>query len=523
MLSPRFSRRLAAGLTSVALATSLTSVTFAHAQPAEAQNAPPVTWEDCSEQVTEATAQCGRIDVPMYHSDPAGPTISVGFIRVPASGESRGTLFGNPGGPGGDAYSYFGNDELFSWPEGISSEWDRVAVQPRGLSGSTPLNCQNDPGWNPVDIYTRQGGYLKAACKIGTPGYTASLTTSNTAEDWEKVRQALGLEKVSIMGLSYGTFLGSVYASRYPQHTDRVVLDSAMDPNLAWAGIMGTQQKGYESALHNFMDWVAQRNDTYGLGDTPLKVYQAWSRKVVAETGTNPTVVPPPARVGDVPPGLQGSSQPAADVMTSSGKARVELEGIISRAQKPGALQSKSPTLGVTRQMLPMSTQWDTLARIINGSESIPEDEITEDMAIEFSNSIAMQTLVICNENQVAPNPADLPAYAWSNFVSGDIFTAPNASLTSGAACSGITPVSAPPALDGSQLDTRPLQINATDDPQTPYQYRHTIANAMNSQVVTVNGNGHAHVAIGNQAVDDVVVNYLRTGEASATEVEGVR
>lgn len=522
MKSLVFGRRSAAAFASVALTAGFASISPTIAQEV-ANYAPSILWEECPEQVTNPAAECGRIDVPMDYSAPAGESISVGFVRIPATGESRGTLFGNPGGPGADAYSYFGNDEQMAWPEGITSEWDQVAVQPRGLPGSTPVDCGHDPGWEPIDIITRQGAYVKAACEAGTPGYTDSLTTSNTAEDWEMVRRALEIDKVSIMGLSYGTFLGSVYATRYPQHTDRVVLDSAMDPQLAWSGILGSQQEGYESALHNFMAWTAQRDHVYGLGDTPLKVYQAWSHKVVAETGTNPTVTPPPARVGDVPPGLKGSSQPAADAITSTGKARVELEGIISRAQNPGALQSLSPTLALTRQMLPAAGQWDALARIINGTEDIPEFDIDEAAAMDFSNALGMQTMVVCNENQVAPNPADLPAYAWSNFVSGDIFTAPNAEFTSGVHCSGITPVTTPPALDGSQLETRPLQINATDDPQTPYQHRHTIANAMNTQLVTVHGNGHTHVGVGNQAVDDIVVEYLRTGVSPATDAPGVQ
>ena len=47
---------------------------------------------------------------------------------------------------------------------------------------------------------------------------------------------------------------------------------------------MGSQQAGYENALHDFMAWVAERHDVYGLGETPLAVYQAWSARVVAET-----------------------------------------------------------------------------------------------------------------------------------------------------------------------------------------------------------------------------------------------
>ncbi|MDO5670488.1 MAG: alpha/beta hydrolase [Corynebacterium sp.] len=518
MPSMRLSPRTFAAAATLALLPL--SVPLAHAAPA-------ITWEDCPAQVTDPSAQCGRIDVPMYHSDPSGEKISVGFVRVPAaSGTARGTIFGNPGGPGGDAYSYFGNTEMFGWSAGLTDEWERVAVQPRGLPGSTPVDCfeaVNQGGM--MDMLTNQGGFIRQACENAHPGYTASLTTDNTANDWEWVRQALGREQISILGLSYGTYLGSVYATRYPQHTDRVVLDSAMDPKLAWNGIMGTQQAGYENTIHEFMSWVAARNDIYGLGDTPLAVYQAWSARVVAETGTNPTLVPPPAQVGDLPPGLGSSGEGGAQAMTAVNPFVVSSQGLSSQAVSGGGNQANSPTLQITRAMVPFTGEWDTLARMINGSEPLPDPaavEVPESALIEAANAQLMQRLIMCNENSYPANPADYPKYAWSNFVTGDIFTAPNAMFTSGAACAGAAPVAGLPGVSGDALDVRPLLIQATHDPQTPYGTHHTLADAMGAHVITVNGAGHGHVGLGNTAVDDAVVEYLRTGTTAVTEVPGL-
>ena len=494
-----------------------------------ADAAPAITWEECPAQVTDPTAQCGRIDVPMHHSDPTGETISVGFVRVPAaSGTARGTIFGNPGGPGGDAYSYFGDNQNFAWPAGIVDEWERVAVQPRGLPGSTPVNCYEQVNQGSMmDMLLNQGGLIRQACENAHPGYTASLTTDNTANDWEWVRNALGQEKISILGLSYGTYLGSVYATRYPQHTDRVVLDSAMDPKLAWNGIMGSQQAGYENTLHEFMAWVAARNDIYGLGDTPLAVYQAWSARIVAETGTNPTIVPPPAQVGDLPPGLGSSGDAGAQAMTAVNPFVVSSQGLSSQAISGGGNQANSPTLLITRMGLPFTSEWDGLARMINGTEPVPSAEemaaaVPQEMAADAANAQLMQRLIMCNENSYPANPLDYPKYAWTNFVTGDIFTAPNAMFTSGAACAGAAPVAALPGVSGDALDVRPLLIQATHDPQTPYGTHHTLADAMNAHVITVNGAGHGHVGMGNTAVDDAVVDYLRTGTTSVTEVPGL-
>ena len=522
-LLPRVATATAAALLGlVPVATPLTAV--AGAVPAQ-----PITWEACPEQVTDPAAQCGRIDVPMYHSDPEGGTISVGFVRVPATGTARGTLFHNPGGPGGDAYSQVGAPEMFDWPTGITSEWERVAVQPRGLPGSTPVNCAEEAlAMGPQDMLTNAGGFIRAACERAHPGYTASLTTDNTVDDWEWVRSALNREKISILGLSYGTYLGSAYATRYPEHTDRVVLDSAMDPKLAWNGILGAQQSGYENTLHDFLTWAAERHDVYGLGDTPLAVYQAWSARVVAESGTNPTVVPPPAQVGDLPPGLTSSGQAGAQAMTASSPFAVSSQGLSSQAAT-GGNQALSPTLGITRMMLPFVGQWDTLARMINGSEPVADPsalaaEMPEQQLLEAANAQLMQRLIMCNENNYPANPADMPKFAWSNFVTGDIFTAPNAMFTSGAACAGAPAVASLPPVNGDALEVRPLLIQAVGDPQTPYGTHRTLADAMNAHVITVNGSGHGHVGLGNEAVDNSVVEYLRSGsvEGLPSEVPGL-
>ena len=497
---------------------------------AQAQDSSPaITWEECPAQVDLDNAECGRIDVPTYYSNPPAGNISVGFVRVKALDQSakRGVLFGNPGGPGGDAYLYAANDQAFAWPEKIRQEWDFVGVQPRGLPGSTPVEC-TAPGGNMFDAMVNMGAYIRNSCEKSTPGYTNSLTTENTARDWEMVRQALGEEKLSVMGLSYGTFLGSTYATLYPEHTDRVVLDSAMKPSAAWNGILASQEAGYHNALHDFFGWVAENNATYKMGTTPLAVYERWSRVVAREAGVRPTALPPKAKIGDLPSGLEFAGQPGADIMTATGPLRVQAENLRDSALNPGANQTYSVTLSLTRGLIPMATEWDALAKHINGTERLDEtaaelstEELQQQQA-QLLQGQSFQNLVICNENTVPADYAALPAYVWSNYVVGDVFTAPPAMFASGAACNGRGPITKNPTLNGSGLEVRPLQINATGDPQTPYRYHGEMARQMNSHVVTVHGPGHGHVAAGNEVVDDIVVDYLRTGTTSVNSAPGL-
>ncbi|MFH0411796.1 alpha/beta hydrolase [Corynebacterium sp. L4756] len=492
------------------------------------QSSPEIAWEDCPPQVNQPGAECGRIDVPTYYSDPSLGSISVGFVRVPATDQAakRGVLFGNPGGPGGDAYSYAASDSV-EWPEEIRQEWDFVGVQPRGMVGSTPVDC-TAPGGDTMDAMLNMGAYIRNSCEQATPGYTNSLTTENTARDWEMVRQALGEEKISIMGLSYGTFLGSTYATLYPQHTDRVVLDSAMKPSAAWNGILASQEAGYNNALDDFFTFMADNNATYRAGSTPLQVYERWSRVVAREAGARPTALPPGAKIGDLPPGLEFAGQAGADVMTATGPLRVQAENLRDSAVNPGANQAYSVTLSLTRGLVPLPQEWDALAKHITGAERLDqgESELSAEEIEQYQSQMAQgqsfQNLIICNENTVPADYAAIPTYVWSNYVTGDIFAAPPALFASGAACNGRGPVTKNPTLNGSALEVQPLQINATGDPQTPYRYHGEMARQMGAHVVTVNGPGHGHVAAGNEVVDDIVVDYLRTGTTSATSAPGL-
>lgn len=61
------------------------------------------------------------------------------------------------------------------------------------------------------------------------------FTTASTARDMDRIRLALGAAKISYWGQSYGSYLGAVYTTLFPQHTDRMVLEGNVDPNDVWS------------------------------------------------------------------------------------------------------------------------------------------------------------------------------------------------------------------------------------------------------------------------------------------------
>ncbi|MGP5727955.1 alpha/beta hydrolase [Corynebacterium casei] len=273
---------------------------------------------------------------------------------------------------------------------------------------------------------------------------------------------------------------------------------------------------------------MADNDATYKAGNTPLKVYEHWSRVIAREAGARPTALPPGAEIGDLPPGLEFAGQPGADIMTATGPLRVQGENLRDAALNPGANQAYSVTLSLTRGLVPLAAVWDTLAKHINGTARIDQGysgmsaEEIELQQAQLIQGQSFQNLIICNENTVPADYAAIPSFVWNNYVVGDIFAAPPAMFASGAACNGRGEVTKNPTLNGSKLEVRPLQINATGDPQTPYRYHGEMARQMNSHVVTVHGPGHGHVAAGNEVVDDIVVEYLRTGNATVSNAPGL-
>ncbi|MDO4630795.1 MAG: alpha/beta hydrolase [Corynebacterium sp.] len=463
--------------------------------PVTATAAPAaITWEACPAETTNKDARCGHIEVPMDYSKPDGKKITVGFVTVPAKQKSRGSLFLNPGGPGESVYGLLDSEEY--WPAEILAEWDMIAVQPRGLSGSTALECTAPPTTDTANL-VNYGVKLYKACDEKQPGYAAQVNTNNTAEDWEQVRQALKQNRISILGMSYGTALGSVYATKYPGHTDKVVLDSGYN---YLTTSMTEWEKGRAIALNDLFTWIAKHDDVYHMGTTARAVYNKWTDTIIAESGTNTTIKPPEAGSGE-------------DLL-------VELRNLINQLTKPGANQSNSPTLLYTFHMVGLPAQWPEIARTITQPGAAAEVMTELKGLIEEQLNGAMPRIVMCNDRQESIHPEKIPGAIW-----GEITGHPAAIArleSTGVLCDGITATNPITGISGAQLKTKPLQIQATGDPNTPYWDFQDMARDMQSHVLTVEGPGHVQIGNNIAALDSAVVKYLRTGEVTETRVKGI-
>lgn len=507
---------IAAVAASASLAAMATVSIPAQAEPVKR---PAITQEDCPEYVNKPGTSCGRMDVPMDYSNPDGKKISVGFIKAAATKpeKRRGVLFINPGGPGGSVYHQFTTVEGYPdttprWPKEVREEWDIVGVQPRGLEGSTKLECE-EVNAGPIDQIQRSGGLIKDACDAKMPGYAATLTTENTARDWDQVRQAMREEKISIYGNSYGTVLGSMYATTFPEHTDKVVLDSGYNPD----NDHSEQVDGFRKAAHDFFGWVSQHDDVYHMGTTPRAVYKSWAERVRQETGVTPTFPPPAAEEEDLPDALGSTGSIGTEAMTRVDPTAVKAEGLLTQLTHPGSKQNQSASMQLLLMGLSQPALWPWVAGKLSSAEPVTlPDKVLEALS-EVGN---MSLMVECNDRAHPVHLDRMISGLWGQTVTGDPFS--DIDLTSsGMTCSGITPEHPAPDITGEKLAVRPLQIQGTSDPNTPYGHFDKMATAMRSHVLTVDGPGHVQISTDNPQLGPVITEYLRTGTVNQTRIPG--
>lgn len=247
-------------------------------------------WGDCppvevSGVTRDPRQQCAGLSVPLEYRAPHGRTITVEVSRIATAkpGQRRGVLLFNPGGPGGSGLDF--PDELLPLlPTAVTDAYDLIGFDPRGIGYSTPVSC-GIPVSIPVDLRlpypgpdgsidrnVAYGRQTAQGCAHLSGDLLPYVTTANTARDMDRIRAALHEPKLSYLGYSYGTYLGAVYTTLFPQHSDRILLDSAVDPHLVWYQLFRTWDQAIALRLPDFTRWAAARDATYHLGATQAAV-----------------------------------------------------------------------------------------------------------------------------------------------------------------------------------------------------------------------------------------------------------
>ena len=276
-----------------------------------AQAAPGLAWGPCA-SAPGTELECADLSVPLDYRAPGGKSITVAVSRIKAAdpAKRRGVMLLNPGGPGGSGLDMplFLADSL---PADVLDRYDLIGFDPRGVGRSTPISC-GIPDTAPFELilpYPAADGSIARnidfarrtarSCAATAGDLLPHITTANTARDMDRIRAALGESKLNYLGYSYGSYLGAVYVSLFPQRSDRIILDSAVDPALVWRGVWSSWGEAVALRLPDFYRWAAGHDDIYHLGATPRAVERTYYR-IARQLDRDPAELPDITVTGNI-------------------------------------------------------------------------------------------------------------------------------------------------------------------------------------------------------------------------------
>jgi pimeloyl-ACP methyl ester carboxylesterase len=275
-----------------ALSTSLTVTAAAdpaHPQQATAAGA-KLNWGNCQDaELSAFNAQCAMMSVPLDYAHPGGKHIKIAVSRIlhtSSAADYQGAILVNPGGPGasGRSLATLGQDV----PHHAGDDYDWIGFDPRGVGASRPaMHCQpnyfhpNRPDYRPrtqhlVKVWLARSKDYADTCAKKYPALIHHMTTADVARDMNQIRKGLGVSKISYYGFSYGTYLGQVYATLFPTHVKRMVLDSNVDPHRVWYRANLDQDVAFNRNSKIWFRWVAKYHSHFRLGSSESAVEKKW-------------------------------------------------------------------------------------------------------------------------------------------------------------------------------------------------------------------------------------------------------
>ncbi|WP_306232554.1 alpha/beta fold hydrolase [Agrococcus beijingensis] len=231
-----------------------------------------VDWQGCGSN------WCGMVTAPMDWYGSVDDDIEVSVVVAPATGDRLGAILYNPGGPGASGADYVQQFADFLVAPEVRERYDLVGFDPRGVGGSTPISCYDDPkelyDWlwelppspapeplsdEDLQLQLEDAQWFADSCLENTGPFLEFVGTEQVASDMDLIRALLGEEKLGYLGVSYGTLIGSTYADLFPENVGRMVLDAAVAPDATDDEGTLFQASGFELAYGNFVDDCLQQ------------------------------------------------------------------------------------------------------------------------------------------------------------------------------------------------------------------------------------------------------------------------
>jgi len=426
--------------------------------------------------------------VPLDWSHPGGAKIQLALARRPAEGDRLGVLLVNPGGPGGSGLDFL-RDSGDSLGARVRDRFDIVSWDPRGVGQSTPADCTSDLDFfyevnrNSTSVPAERANEVASKrlvgdCRSASARLLPFLSTRASVRDMDAIRAAMGASTIDYLGFSYGTYLGALYADRYPHRVRAMVLDGAVDPAASYDDGVMTQAVGFEHALDAFLAWCASNDDCD-----------------FARDGNPKTAF--------------------ADLMTT-----------LTSESVPATIDGEERSLGIGEANIGVATAlyagnsadgWVALGRALNdaaggdGSRLLAlSDAYTgRDTGGDYSNLTAAFYAIGCLDG-----PAPRSVGAVEQLAQRAARAAPNFGASTvwlGLPCTywPVPPDGRPGPIHAPGAPPI-LVIGNTDDPATPYAQAQALARELDSgRLLTFVGQGHTAYGHGHACIDDAVDAYL--------------
>ncbi len=239
--------------------------------------------------------ECTTLSVPLDWSHREVAHIDLSLTRRPAGGHRLGVLLTNPGGPGGSGNQLVKDSRDF-FDHTVLDRFDIVSWDPRGVGASAPAECGSKLDYfyevdrSGADAATANANAvvskrLAADCERASGRTLPFLSTAATVRDMDAIRAAMGVATIDYLGFSYGTYIGAVYADRYPARVRAMVLDGAIDPATSYGDATVRQAVGFERSLDAFLAWC--RDDTsckFARGANPRTAFDDLMTSIAGET-----------------------------------------------------------------------------------------------------------------------------------------------------------------------------------------------------------------------------------------------
>ncbi|MET9429825.1 alpha/beta hydrolase [Streptomyces sp. NPDC003036] len=448
-----------------------------------------LSWRACGTPGFE----CATLRAPLDYAKPHGDEVRLAVSRVRATGPGKrlGSLLVNPGGPGGSAVGFLQGYAGIGYPAKVRARYDMVALDPRGVARSEPIECLDGPEMDaytqvdqtPDDLRERHlltGSYERFArgCAKRSGKLLPHVSTVEAARDMDILREVLGDRRLNYVGASYGTFLGATYAELFPSRTGRLVLDGAMDPSLPTAELNRDQTAGFQRAFDSFAaDCVRQPDCPLGTGSPADAAHRltAFFRRL------------------DTRPVATGENRLLGESLATT--------GVI-------AAMYDETTWPQLRAALKSAMDGDG-AGLLSLADSYYEREADG----TYSNLMYANAAVNCLDQP--------PAFTTTAEVAAAVPSFEKASpvFGRGLAWASLNCVNWPAKPTGAphRIEARGaapiLVVGTTRDPATPYKWAESLAAQLSSgTLLTYDGDGHTAYGRGSDCVDTTINAYLLAG-----------